>query len=940
MQVEARLRAFAAVVRQRSFSRAAEELYVSQPAVSKHVASLEAELGKQLVVRDRKALTLTPAGEVLADFVLRAEALLANARRALATGADDELGTLSLAASDTPGTYLLPSLLAHFHARHPSVELDFQLSTAAGAMELVRTHRVELAVLAGLNVPPELDSEALVEDEVILVGPVRLAGRRLRAKDLDGETWISPAEGAAARAAVEAARWQVGLRSVRTLELPSWEAVKLAAASGAGIAAISRLALDEAAQNSALAVLDVPRWRLTRTIALVTARDVPLTPVAERFRELLRDAFRRSAEPPPNSNLPAPATPLLGRDDELSELLDLLRGDARLVTLTGPGGSGKTRLAIEAGARLVDEHADGVYLVALSALREPELVPAAIAAALGLPDADDLADRLRDRELLLVLDNLEQLADAAIPIADLLATAPRLRVLATSRVPLRLAGEHELRVEPLRLDDAIALFERRARAVRPGFVADESLAAVCERLDRLPLALELAAARVRTLPAAALAEGLERALPVLVGGRRDADERHKTLRATIAWSYDLLAEPERTAFARLAVFAGGCDAGAAVAVCEVDAPTLHALADDSLLVAIDGRFRMLELVREMAEEELAAGGDEDRVRRRHADHFVALAREARPFARGPEERVWLDRLAFELDNLRAALRWSLQADPGLGLTLAEALEPLWVRGLQRREGLRWLELLLAAPHDAPSDVLAGALAIAGRLTSELGDPQGAQPLHEQALVVARETGDDRAAAWALHGLGDVAYQQGELARARELFEESLALFLELGDLGPAGGRLSYLASVAMEQGDLDGARVYWERAREQWTAAGDRNGVSAATHGLGDLALDAGDGERALGHYAEALEIGGATDDHEIVANCLAGIAAVLAGRGDDEGAARLWGAAQGLDAEHEALIPPTERARYDRYLAGLDAAQAELGVDDAIARALELARG
>ena len=292
MQVEARLRAFAAVARQRSFSRAAEELYVSQPAISKHVASLEAELGEQLVIRGRRPLALTPAGEVLADYVLRAEALLANARRALTTGTDADTGTLSFAASGIPGTYLLPVVVADFHSRHPAVAIDFQLSTSGGAMELVRRHRVELAVLGGLTVPPELDSEALVEDEVVLVGPLRLAGRRLRVKDLERETWVSREEGSSTLAAVEAARWQIGLRSVRSLALPSWEAVKLTVAAGAGIAAISRFALDPAADEGRLAVIDVPRWRLARTISLVTARGVPLTPPAQRFRQLLLEAFR------------------------------------------------------------------------------------------------------------------------------------------------------------------------------------------------------------------------------------------------------------------------------------------------------------------------------------------------------------------------------------------------------------------------------------------------------------------------------------------------------------------------------------------------------------------------------------------------------------------------------------------------------------------------
>jgi DNA-binding transcriptional LysR family regulator len=292
MNLEARLRAFAAVAREGSFTGAAEQLYVSQPAISKHVASLEAELGAQLVVRNRRGASLTSAGELLADYVLRAEALLANARRALAAGGDAQVGTLAVAASGIPGTYLLPSVLARFHEQHPAVELDFRLSTSAGALDLVRAHEVELALVGGLTVPPELESEPLVEDEVVLVGPPSLAGRRLRARDLDGLTWISREEGSATREAVESARWQIGLRSVRVLELPSWESVKLAVASGAGIAAISRFALSSELETGALAILDVPRWRLERTIALLTARDVPLTPPAESFLELLRSVFR------------------------------------------------------------------------------------------------------------------------------------------------------------------------------------------------------------------------------------------------------------------------------------------------------------------------------------------------------------------------------------------------------------------------------------------------------------------------------------------------------------------------------------------------------------------------------------------------------------------------------------------------------------------------
>ncbi len=297
MQVEAKLRAFAAIARRGSISGAAQELYISQPAVSKHLASLEADVGRSLVVRGRAGATLTPAGDVLADYVLRAEALLANAERALAAGADSETGTLSIAASGIPGTYVLPELLAQFRERYPMVEIAPEVTTSAGALELVRAHRVELAVVGGLVVPPELESEPLLDDEVVLIGPPSLGGRRLRRRDLAGLTWLSREEGSATRAAVETTRWELGLQSVPTLELQSWEAVKLAVGKGAGVAAISRLALEVELESGRLVVLDVPRWRLTRTISVIRPRGVPLTPPAERFLEQLREAFTSPQAP-------------------------------------------------------------------------------------------------------------------------------------------------------------------------------------------------------------------------------------------------------------------------------------------------------------------------------------------------------------------------------------------------------------------------------------------------------------------------------------------------------------------------------------------------------------------------------------------------------------------------------------------------------------------
>lgn len=291
MFVESRLRAFAAVVREASFSRAAETLFISQPAVSKHVASLEAELGVALVVRGRRGTSLTPAGRLVADYVLRAEALLAQARRGIGALADAQLGTVVLAASGIPGTYLLPAVIADFQQRHPEVEISLELATSGGVLELIRAHKVELGVVGGLVTPPELASEPLVEDEIVLVGPPELGGRRLTPAKLAELTWISREEGSSTRSAVEAACWEMGLTVGRRLELPSWEAVKLTVARGAGIAAISRFAIDLELRLGALAVLDVPRWRLGRLFSVVTAREVPLTPPAERFLESLRQTW-------------------------------------------------------------------------------------------------------------------------------------------------------------------------------------------------------------------------------------------------------------------------------------------------------------------------------------------------------------------------------------------------------------------------------------------------------------------------------------------------------------------------------------------------------------------------------------------------------------------------------------------------------------------------
>jgi predicted ATPase/DNA-binding transcriptional LysR family regulator len=906
MQVEARLRAFAAVARTGSFSRAAEELYVSQPAVSKHVASLEAELGARLFDRSRAGVTLTPAGESLADYVLRAEALLANARRALA--AEPETGVLALAASGIPGTYLLPEPLAEFHAAFPRIEVDFRLSTSSEALELVRAHRVELAVVGGLDAPAELESEALVEDELVLAGPPALGGRRLRPRDLAGQTWISREEGSSTRAAVEAARWQLGLHAVRTLELPSWEAVKRAVARGAGITAISRFALELELQAGVLAILDVPRWRVSRTISVIRAREVPLTPPAERFLTLLRRTYAADEDAdalPPNSNLPAQPNALIGRTRHLDEVRSLVR-TSRIVTLTGVGGSGKTRLALEAAGSLVNDFRDGVYLVELAPLADPSLVEATILRTLGAQAYAELAGR----NLLLLVDNFEHVVEAAPTIAELMAATDRVHILVTSRSPLAIRGEVLYEVHPLATTDAVALFVERALAVDERFEDDGSVRTICERVEGLPLAVELAAARVRALPPRVLVERLERRLPVLVGGARDLPARQHTLRGTIEWSNDLLDDAGRRAFARLAVFRGGWTRDAAAAVCELDDAALQALVDQSLVRRDGERYSMLETVREYAVERLGNEDDAQGVRRRHAEHFRDLAREARGFARGPAQQEWFDRLEVEQPNIRAALGWATGAEIELALDLGDALEPLWTRR-HHREALLVLEPLIAASAGARADLRSGVLTIAGTLATESGRPEDAEGWLDEAYRLASEVGDAERTAWSLKGLARVSFARGDLAEARRRYGESLALFEQLEDWVPVGGRLNDLAMVSRAAGNLDEARTFMERALVISRASGDPHGPPGDLHTLGDIELDAENFQRARELFTEALELTVEIGEPYQTAHCLAGLAAVAGATGKPRVAADIWSAVLAWERESGQKIESNSRPRY-----------------------------
>jgi predicted ATPase/DNA-binding SARP family transcriptional activator len=667
------------------------------------------------------------------------------------------------------------------------------------------------------------------------------------------------------------------------------------------------------------------------------------------------------------TNLPTQPTALVGRERELGEARErLLREDIRLLTFTGPGGTGKTRLALQVAAEVVEQFPAGTFFVGLAPIADPELVVPAIARALSVREsagrsvAETLEDYLRERKLLLLIDNFEHVVTGAPAVADLLAAAPWLKVLATSREPLHLAGERVYAVPPLDLppdvsvdalaaNEAVALFVERAQAIRPDFELRETnalaVAEICRRLDGLPLAIELAAARIVLFPPAALLARLDARLKLLTAGARDQPPRHQTLRAALDWSHDLLSEQRKALFARLAVFAGGWTLEAAEAICDGDLDVVDGLASllDKSLVHLEGteeepRFAMLETIREYGLERLDESGEAADVRRRHAEHFLAFAQTARGYARGPDEFEWLERTQLELDNIRAALGWAIESSDGeLGLALAEALEPFWYRRVQLREGLSWLEPLLELAPDAPPALRGAALAVAGRLASELGSADRARPWYEESLPLVRAAGDRVQEAWALHGLGVVAALEGDRTRARGLLEQSFELFLELGQHAPAAGRLTYLAQLAQQEGDLPAARSYVERSVVEYGAAGDADGVAGSTLGLGDLALDEADWPRARDYYRAALAHGAREPQTRMY--LLGGLAAVAAAAGRRADAGRLWGAAERIESEFDHGIDEHQRAQYELVLGELDADEVDAGRALTDEEALGLAR-
>jgi predicted ATPase len=692
------------------------------------------------------------------------------------------------------------------------------------------------------------------------------------------------------------------------------------------------------------------------------------------------------------SNLPVAAHRLIGRERELAEITrGLGERETRLLTLTGPGGTGKTRLAIEAAAQLVETFDDGVFAVFLAAVRDPELVMTTIAQTLGLREQPGetieatLSAYLESRTVLLVLDNLEQVVSAAPDVARILAAAPGASVLATSREPLNVSHERTYEVTPLPAPheaegmdaaralqhDAIVLFVERARATRADFsLTDENagaVAAICSALEGLPLAIELAAARVRVFSPDAIRTRLDRSLALLTGGARDADERHQTLRATIAWSYDLLRDDEQRVFAGLAVFMDGCRPDAAAAVLDANDDALGdvfegvaSLVEKSLLRTRDDpdgepRVWMLETVRQFAQD-LLDDASSDRLHERHAEYYLALAQTAEGHLRGRDQAKWLEVVSRDLGNMRAALSWALadgaSADrAALGLRLAGALGRFWYQRAQALEGSTWLERALALdPGDSP-EAKANALHALGVLMDERGEGGRAVDLFDHSLALRRAEGDDRGVASSLTSLGVVTRNLGDSVRARRFLEESLELRRRLRDSAGVATTTCDLGIVAFDEGDLVTARALFEESLALDRELDDAGGAATNLNNLAHvaLALDELDDASALLH--EALTAFRELGDMDGVAEALEQVAAVLIRRGQHATAAGLAGAAAGLRTSLDIPLPTADQVPLERHLAPARAELGELeyaaafaagaatGIEAAVAQALEETR-
>jgi predicted ATPase/class 3 adenylate cyclase len=585
-----------------------------------------------------------------------------------------------------------------------------------------------------------------------------------------------------------------------------------------------------------------------------------------------------------NTNLPRPASSFVGREHELAEVLARIERGARLLALTGPGGSGKTRLAIEAAASVVPEYKAGVFWVGLAALRDPTLVTETIAQTLGAKNG--LAEHIGEREMLLLLDNLEQVIKAAPELSALLTTCPNLTLLVTSRELLRVQGEVEYPVPPLAEPEAVTLFCERAQLEPTAEIAE-----LCARLDNLPLAVELAAARTKALSPAQILERLSQRLDLLKGGR-DAETRQQTLRATIAWSYDLLTDDEQELFRRLSVFVGGCALDAAEDVAGADLDKLQSLVEKSLLRFSNERYWMLETVRAYAFERLDRSGKLPVLRERKATYFLHLAERAEPELGGAKSAHWLDRLETERDNIRAAIDWSRTVGAvEVELRLVTALREFWRARGPVVEAFRRLD---EAAHRAGSLLpqrRIEALRAAALSALEIGEPEAAQRLAQEVLKLARALGDTAGEISALIKLAHATAALGEVERAHSLMDDAVATARELGDRNALGHALLNSGVLAANRGDFDHAVELSERSLSEAGDAFDARGRAIALNNLASACIRLGDVGRAVETACEGLEVARAHGETSIVAGLLETLADAEVAR-DPIRAARLLGAA------------------------------------------------